>query len=55
MDLNYTPEDVAFRKSVRAWLEHNPCTVLKKPFDLKQIVEWAHELLDATDQRSGNG
>src|SRR5689334_4864697 len=21
MDLNYTPEDVAFRKSVRAWLE----------------------------------
>ena len=23
MDLNYTPEDVAFRKSVRAWLEQN--------------------------------
>ena len=40
---------------VRVWLERNPCTVLRKPFDLKQIVEWAHELLDATDQRSGNG
>ncbi|MEK7444873.1 MAG: acyl-CoA dehydrogenase family protein [candidate division NC10 bacterium] len=23
MDLNYTPEDIAFRKSVRAWLEQN--------------------------------
>src|SRR3989441_2317555 len=23
MDLNYTPEDIAFRKQVRAWLEHN--------------------------------
>jgi DNA-binding NtrC family response regulator len=40
---------------VRAWLEHNPCTVLKKPFDLHQIVEWAHGLLDVTDRRSGNG
>src|SRR5574342_188614 len=23
MDLNYTAEDVAFRKQVRTWLEHN--------------------------------
>ena len=23
MDLNYTPEDIAFRKQVRAWLEQN--------------------------------
>ncbi len=40
---------------VRAWLEHNPCTVLKKPFDVQQIVEWARELLDVGDQRTGNG
>ena len=40
---------------VRAWLEHNPCTVLKKPFDLHQIVEWARELLDESDRQSGNG
>jgi len=40
---------------VRALLEHNPCTVLKKPFDLKQIVAWAHELLDGGEQRTGNG
>ena len=23
MDLNHTPEDIAFRKQVRAWLEQN--------------------------------
>ena len=40
---------------VRSWLEHNPCTVLKKPFDLREIVEWARELLDDSDRRSGNG
>ena len=40
---------------VRAWLEHNPCTVLKKPFDMHQIVEWARELLDVGDRRTGNG
>jgi DNA-binding NtrC family response regulator len=40
---------------VRAWLVHNPCTVLKKPFDVKQIVEWARELLDTPDRRTGNG
>ena len=39
---------------VRAWLQQNPCTVLKKPFDLQEIVEWAHELLDASDRQSGN-
>jgi len=40
---------------VRSWLEHNPCTVLTKPFDVQQIVEWAHELLGASDRRTGNG
>jgi DNA-binding response OmpR family regulator len=39
---------------VRSWLEHNPCTVLKKPFDVREIVEWARELLDDSDRRSGN-
>ena len=40
---------------VRAWLEHNPCTVLRKPFDVHQIVEWAKQLLDVGDERTGNG
>src|SRR5207247_2033933 len=41
--------------NVRAWLQNNPCTVLKKPFDLRQITEWARELLDMGDRRTGNG
>src|SRR6266568_2871601 len=41
--------------NVRAWLQNNPCTVLNKPFDLRQIIEWAKELLDASDRRTGNG
>jgi len=39
---------------VRTWLEHNPCTVLKKPFDLQQIVAWARDLLHVGDERTGN-
>ena len=34
MDLTYTPEDIAFRKQVRSWLEHNvpspPITTLEQ-------------------------
>jgi len=42
-------------EQVRAWLQHNPCTVLKKPFDLKEIVAWAREVLERTDRQTGNG
>jgi DNA-binding NtrC family response regulator len=42
-------------EQVRAWLRHNPCTVIKKPFDLKEIVAWARELLERMDRQTGNG
>ena len=42
-------------EQVRAWLQHNPCTVLKKPFDLKEIVAWARDVLERTDRQTGNG
>jgi len=42
-------------EQVRAWLQHNPCTVLKKPFDLKEIVGWARDVLERTDRQTGNG
>ena len=42
-------------EQVRAWLQHNPCTVLKKPFDLKEIVGWAREVLARMDRQTGNG
>ena len=40
---------------VRAWLQHNPCRVLKKPFDLKEIIAWAKDVLERMDRRTGNG
>ena len=39
---------------VRAWLKRNPCTVLRKPFDLHQIVEWLHGVSQVPKRESGN-
>jgi CheY-like chemotaxis protein len=27
-------------EEIRAWIAANPCTVLRKPFDLRRIFEW---------------
>ena len=45
MDLNYTPEDVAFRKHVRAWLEQN---LPKEPVrTLEDRRQWHRKLYEA--------
>ncbi len=45
MDLNYTPEDVAFRKQVRAWLEQN---LPREPIrTLEQRRAWHRKLCEA--------
>ena len=45
MDLNYTPEDVAFRKQVRAWLEQN---LPREPIStLEQRRVWHRKLYEA--------
>jgi alkylation response protein AidB-like acyl-CoA dehydrogenase len=45
MDLNYTPEDVAFRKQVRTWLEQNlPKTEIR---NLEDRRAWHRKLFDA--------
>src|SRR5262245_59906880 len=45
MDLNYTPEDVAFRKHVRAWMEaHVP---REKPRTLDARLAWHRQCYDA--------
>jgi alkylation response protein AidB-like acyl-CoA dehydrogenase len=45
MDLNYTPEDIAFRKQVRAWLEQNlPRTEIKT---LEERRAWHRKLYEA--------
>ena len=40
---------------VRAWLERNPCPVLKKPFNLHEIVDWVRSVLHASSRERGNG
>ncbi len=45
MDLNYTPEDIAFRKQVRTWLEHNlPKTDIRT---LEDRRAWHRKLYEA--------
>ncbi len=41
--------------SVRSWLESNPCTVLRKPFDLHEILAWVRGLLHMPGRERGNG
>ena len=40
---------------VRAWLERNPCAVLHKPFNLRQIFDWLETVVQARRRESGNG
>src|SRR3989454_11481705 len=40
---------------VRAWLERNPCAVLRKPFNLRQIFQWLDAVLAAPGREGGNG
>lgn len=41
--------------SVRSWLEHNPCTVLRKPFDLHEILTWVRGVLQVPGRERENG
>lgn len=42
-------------ESVRSWLRHNPCTVLRKPFDLREILDWVRGVLDVPGRERENG
>jgi DNA-binding NtrC family response regulator len=42
-------------EEVRAWVERNPCTVLRKPFDLKEIFEWLRTVVQVRDRGRANG
>src|SRR4026209_2526462 len=44
MDLNYTAEDVAFRKQVRSWLEQNMPRQIR---DLDERKAWHRRLCEA--------
>ena len=39
-------------EEVRTWLDHHHCTVIRKPFNLKQVVDWVSSALHR-DRSSG--
>ena len=39
-------------EEVRTWLEHHHCVVIRKPFNLQQVVEWVSSVLQQ-DRSSG--
>lgn len=42
-------------EDVRRWLEQNRCTVLRKPFDLREISSWLDHVLRSRQRELGNG
>jgi two-component system, OmpR family, phosphate regulon response regulator OmpR len=39
-------------EEVRTWLEHHDCTVIRKPFNLQQVVDWVAHVLRPQQGRS---
>ena len=40
---------------VRTWLEQNRCLVLRKPFNLGEIVAWLEQVGGIRERETGNG
>ena len=40
---------------VRAWARRNPCTLLRKPFTLRQVATWLHGVARAADPAASAG
>ena len=38
-------------EEVRTWLEHHHCTVIRKPFNLQQVVDWVTSVLQRDQTR----
>lgn len=38
-------------EEVRTWLEHHRCTVIRKPFNLQQVVDWVTSVLQRDQTR----
>jgi DNA-binding response OmpR family regulator len=38
-------------EEVRTWLEHHRCTVIRKPFNLQQVVDWVTSVLQSDRTR----
>jgi DNA-binding response OmpR family regulator len=42
-------------EDVQAWLARNPCAVLRKPFELREIFAWLRAVLQARGRGRANG
>jgi DNA-binding NtrC family response regulator len=42
-------------EDVAAWIEHHHCVVLRKPFDVKDVVRWVADVIRFRDRRTSNG
>ena len=42
-------------EEIRKWVEQDRCTVLRKPFDLREISDWLDRGLTARRRELGNG
>ena len=42
-------------EEVDAWLERNPCALIRKPFDLAQVTAWVASVLRWQREQLGNG
>ena len=42
-------------QEVRSWLEQNRCTVLRKPFNLREISVWLEGVWRVRERETGNG
>lgn len=39
---------------VRTWLEHHPCPVIRKPFNLREVTTWLERTLRRRERETGN-
>src|SRR5881396_618897 len=39
-------------EEVRTWLDHHRCTVMRKPFNLKQVADWVSEVLQRSEEHT---
>jgi DNA-binding response OmpR family regulator len=42
-------------EEVAAWLQRNPCPLIRKPFDLRQVSAWVASVLRWQGEQAGNG
>ena len=36
---------------VRTWLERHPCTLIRKPFNLREVADWLRDVLRHRPER----